>query len=151
MLSSYKIEQIRKRQEERDKRSVSVLESFGFAQSVYELPEETKESVTISDKPDPCTNCNGSGKVSSLFGSYECYSCHGTTFDFSDPIAIIRWQSLCNQWAKKELISARKDIARLTNELESALLTDEERKQKKAIDMANSVDRFYSHSKGRLD
>ena len=136
---------------ERDKRSTSILESFGFSQGVFELPEETKENVTISDKPDPCTNCHGSGKVDSLFGSYECYSCHGTTFDFSDPIAIIRWQSLCNKWAKKELISARREIARLTNELENALITDEERKLRDNKAMAASVERFYDGKKRCLD
>lgn len=37
-----------------------------------------------------CSHCHGTGMVAGLFSRYECHVCDGTTFDLSDPIALIK-------------------------------------------------------------
>lgn len=37
-----------------------------------------------------CSHCHGTGMVAGLFSRYECHVCDGTTFDLSDPVALIK-------------------------------------------------------------
>lgn len=42
--------------------------------------------------PPACANCNGIGTVPGLLhgAKFECYLCHGTGYDLTDPVRVIK-------------------------------------------------------------
>lgn len=123
---------LQKRIEKRNECNESVLASFGFdvePAAMIKLPAETKEEVTIDDRPPSCSSCQGKGTVKPMFYEYECDACYGTGIDISDPVAVIKWQKECLQWGRNE-------IQRLRRELYLATTTEDER-------LGHSVSRFY--------
>ncbi len=138
-LSKEKREQLEQRMKARDERNESVLDSLGLSEFVENSPIGELvdiEGVTVADKPEPCADCKGTGQIQGLFRKFPCSTCYGTTFDLSNPIAIIKWQNACLAWAKKEVQQVR-------NELKVAGMSEEERTAK-AIEVfyrdANRID-----------
>lgn len=130
-----KRDHLKGRQEKRDKDTPSILPHFG-----NELDDEQQTvsrcsdvDIQMEDKPDKCSNCNGRGWVKGLFENWECSVCFGTTYDLSNPIAVIKWQKLCMEWAKKDVIDSRYKLKQMTT-------TPEERQE-------GAVHEFYSGSK----
>ncbi|WP_432773881.1 hypothetical protein [Vibrio parahaemolyticus] len=123
------------RQRKRDAANSSILDHFEV-----ELDDESKDviarcadaEVTLNDKPKPCELCKGRGWVKPLFVKYECDACFGTTYDLSNPIAIIKWQRLCMEWAKNDVLENRKALLYATT-------TEQERQ-------AATIDDFYKDS-----
>ncbi len=138
-LSEEKREQLERRARARDERSKSVIDSLGLGEYV-ESPQVGElvdvDGITVADKPKPCAECNGTGQIKGLFSRFECNACFGTTFDLSNPIAIIKWQSACLAWAKEEVRRARADLYLATT-------TEAER-------TAKAVEVFYKDAK-RID
>lgn len=123
------------RKQKRDEENSSVLDSLGLEPVSAPMEMQDVEDVDISTPPAKCVTCNGSKYVKSLFSMWECAECFGTGFDMSNPIAVIKWQSACMDWARERLSMQSAHIKRLKD-----LRTDEERH-------AEAVEEFYSDAK----
>lgn len=118
----------------RNKENQSVLDQMGVSyRSSEDLHCEDIGQVSISDKPSNCAACGGKGKVKSLFSYWDCADCFGTGFDMTNPIAVIKWQTACMDWAKAELVKLRSEVYRLST-------TEAERKEK-------DLNEFYKDAK----
>ena len=129
---------LKERARKRDSATPSILESYGF-----EDPNQQQEKQVLSnlidadpalqDKPLPCPTCGGKGWIKSVFSNWECAACFGTTYDLSNPIAIIKWQKLCMDWAKRDVQRTREALYRATT-------TEAEREE-------NAIQEFHGSSK----
>lgn len=133
-ISQSKAQALQGRIERRNEQNDSILDSMGLAggESVSVSEVEAVEA-NVHERPLSCGNCKGTGKVASLFSKWECMECHGTGFDLSNPVAVIKWQTACMEWAKSELLTAR-------HQLKLATTTKEERE-------AEAVNEFYRSAK----
>ncbi|EGR1298301.1 hypothetical protein EAF56_20150 [Vibrio alginolyticus] len=123
------------RKQKRDEENSSVLDSLGLEPVGTPMEMQDVEDVDISTPPAKCPTCNGSKYVKSLFSKWECAECYGTGFDMSNPIAVIKWQSACMDWARDRISRQGAEIKRLKDPR-----TDEERH-------AEAVEEFYSDAK----
>ncbi len=136
-IVNLKRQHLEQRQRKRDQEHNSILEQFDVelepAAEVQIVKNCSDAEVTLDDKPMPCKFCNGKGWVKSLFNRWECDSCFGTTYDLSNPVAIIKWQKLCLEWARNEVLDTRKALLYATT-------TSEERQ-------AAAVEEFYKDAR----
>ncbi len=132
-IAQAKAEALANRIKKRDASNESILDSMGLAAGGPEVGLEECEKVDIAVPPAKCTNCHGTGRVKSMFSTWECFECHGTGYDLSNAVAVIKWQTACMEWSKAR-------INKLQRELKVATTTEEER-------MAESAENFYRDSK----
>lgn len=129
--------QLQNRKLKRDQENESILEQFDVElepDAEQQVIENCSDAdVTLEDKPAPCKACGGKGWVKTLFSRWECDTCFGTTYDLSNPIAIIKWQRLCLDWAKKDVVESRRALLYATT-------TSKERQ-------ANAVEEFYQDAR----
>lgn len=123
------------RREDRDKNNDSILRYYSGDLDDSPKVIESDAVVDIATPPPKCSECNGSGSVKTLFSRWECSLCHGTCYDLSDPLAVIRWQKACMEWSKSK-------IRLLGNQLHMATTTESERTEK-------CVEKFYERTKRR--
>lgn len=129
---------LEERVKKRDNATPSILESYGFEDPNQQQEQQVLSNLadadpTLRDRPAPCPTCRGKGWVKALFGKWECSACWGTTYDLSNPIAIIKWQKLCMEWAKRDVQRSREALYRATT-------TEAEREE-------DSIQEFYGSSK----
>lgn len=135
-IADYKRRHLEQKRIDRDERNDSILDNFDFDTEEAEqgvIKHCSDASVSLEDKPPECPTCNGKGWVQSLFSRWECDACFGTTYDLSNPVAIIKWQRLCMEWAKKDVIKSRLD-------LQTATMSNEQKE-------AKAIDDFYQTAK----
>lgn len=136
-IADLKRQHLEGRMRKRDQEHDSILEKFDVeiepdaSQQVVDNCSDV--DVTLDDKPASCKECGGKGWVKSLFNRWECDVCFGTTYDLSNPIAIIKWQRLCLDWAKNDVLESRKALLEATT-------TSEERQ-------AHAVEEFYKDAR----
>lgn len=134
-ITEMKRQSLEQRQAKRDSENASVLESLGLEAAEEPALEvsDSYEDVTLKSKPKPCPTCYGKGTVKGVCLTRECETCYGTGYSLTDPIALIKWQKLCMQWAKAKIREQEK-------QLHLATTTEEER-------LEESVKRSYSGAK----
>lgn len=136
-ITDLKRQHLEGRVRKRDQENKSILDQFNIdpeSDAEQRIIESCSDAeVTIDDKPAPCKACQGRGWVKTLFSRWECDSCFGTTYDLSNPIAIIKWQRLCLDWAKKDIYESRRALLHATT-------TSEERQ-------AHAVEEFYKDAR----
>lgn len=132
-IADFKRRQLQDRQRKRDQENDSILGQFDVELDQEAIENCSDVEVTLEDKPLHCKACGGKGWIKSLFSRWECDRCFGTTYDLSNPIAIIKWQKLCLEWARSEVVESRKALL-------NATMTSSERE-------ANAVEEFYKNAR----
>jgi len=102
--------------DKRNESNPSTIEALGLSEHNTASVElvACEGDVTVNDTPDRCNACNGRGVVKPMFYIQECGDCHGTGFDLSDPIKLIKWQSACLKWAKDRILLQGNHLKNLT-------------------------------------
>lgn len=137
-ITEQKRASLEERAKKRDSATPSILESLGFDDPNLQQEQQVISNLAdadpaLSDRPALCPTCVGKGWVKSLFRKWECSACWGTTYDLSNPIAIIKWQKLCMDWAKRDVQRTREALYRATT-------TEAEREEQ-------SIQEFHGSSK----
>ncbi|UTZ44517.1 hypothetical protein [Vibrio campbellii] len=136
-IADLKRQHLESRKQKRDQENKSILGQFDVElepDADLQVIESCSDAeVSLDDKPAPCKACCGKGWVKPLFFRTECDRCFGTTYDLTNPVAIIKWQQLCLEWAKKDVKENRRALLHATT-------TSEERK-------AKAVEGFYQDAR----
>jgi RecJ-like exonuclease len=103
--------------EKRNEKNVSILDTFDIHDDALEISESdaltSEGTVDIHCPPEKCPTCKGKGQTKGLFSFFECIACHGTGYDMTNPLYVIRWQAQCLAWSKTRINQQQKRIKEL--------------------------------------